>query len=114
MKLALIAALTLVTTAAFAQQSSAPPPATSSAQIAPHKWDVMQVRCSDLLGAADDDRATAAMFYYGYLAASAHIRVIDVDRIPDNIAKVMKQCSAKPSLTVPQAFHQALATQKQK
>jgi hypothetical protein len=112
MKLALIPALTLITTAAFAQQPSAPP--ASSAQVAPHKWDVMQVRCSDLLGAADDDRATAAMFYYGYLAASAHIRVIDVERIPDNIAKVMKQCSAKPSLTVPQAFHQALASQKQK
>ena len=55
MKLALIAALTLITTAAVAQQSSAPP--TSSAQVAPHKWDVMQVRCSDLLGAASPPQA---------------------------------------------------------
>ena len=50
----------------------APPPAprvTSEAQIAPGRWDVERVRCSDLLGAADEDREAAAMFYYGYLAA---------------------------------------------
>ena len=118
MKILLIAALTVAATAAFAQQPSAPPAAApspkaaapSDAQVAPHKWDIVNVRCSDLLGASDDDRASAAMFYYGYLAASAHIRVLDVSKIPDNIAKVMKQCSAKPSLTVPQAFHQALAS----
>ncbi len=121
MKILLIAALTVAATVAFAQQPSPPSSAAgpaaaapSDAHVAPHKWDVIRVRCSDLLGAADDDRASAAMFYYGYLAASAHIRVIDVAKIPDNIAKVMKQCSAKPSLTVPQAFHQALASQKQK
>ena len=49
------------------------------------------------------------MFYYGYLAAKAGIRVIDVSRISDNIAKVMQKCEATPNLTVPQAFRQALA-----
>ena len=48
------------------------------------------------------------MFYYGYLAAKAGIHVIDVSRISDNIAKVMQKCGAKPSLTVPQAFREAL------
>jgi hypothetical protein len=66
------------------------------------------VRCSDLLGAADDDRAAAAMFYYGYLAAKASIHVIDVGKIDENVGKVMKQCAATPNLTVPQAFRQAL------
>jgi hypothetical protein len=48
------------------------------------------------------------MFYYGYLAAKAGIHVIDVSRISDNIAKVMRQCTATPNLTVPQAFRRAL------
>jgi HdeA/HdeB family len=90
---------------------AAPPPAprvTSEAQVAPKRWDVERVRCSDLLGASDDDRAAAAMFYYGYLAAKAGIHVIDVSRIDGNIRKVMDRCAAAPNETVPQAFRQAL------
>jgi hypothetical protein len=90
---------------------ASPPPApriTSEAQIAPGHWDVDRVRCSDLLGAADDDRAAALMFYYGYLAAKARIRVIDVSKIDANVKKVMDQCAAAPNITVPQAFRQAL------
>jgi hypothetical protein len=101
--------------AACAQQPAppaadeAPPP--SEAQVAPGHWDVQRVRCSDLLEASDADRASAAMFYYGYLAAKAGIQVIDVSRIDGNIAKVMRQCEAAPNLTVPQAFRQALSPQ---
>ena len=86
----------------------APPRETSEAQIAPGRWDVERVRCSDLLGAADDDRAAAAMFYYGYLAAKAGIHVIDVSQIDGNLTKVMDRCAAAPNITVPQAFRQAL------
>ena len=85
-----------------------PPPAPSEAQIAPGLWDVDHVRCSDLLGAADDDRAAAAMFYYGYLAAKAGIHVIDVGKIDENVGNVMKQCAATPSVMVTQAFRQAV------
>ena len=85
---------------------SKPPP--SEAQIAPGIWEVEHVRCSDLLGAADDDRAAAAMFYYGYLAAKAGIHVINVDKIDSNVGKVMRQCAATPDITVPQAFREAL------
>jgi hypothetical protein len=91
--------------------SPAPPPSTpapSEAQVAPGLWEVERVRCSDLLGAADDDRAAAAMFYYGYLAAKAGIHVIDVGKIDENVGKVMRQCAATPSITVPQAFREAL------
>jgi hypothetical protein len=85
------------------------PPGPSEAQIAPGRWDVDRVLCSDLLGAADDDRAAAAMFYYGYLAAKAGIHVIDVGKIDQNVGKVMKQCAATPNVTVPQAFREALS-----
>ena len=95
-----------------APPAASPPPAAapapSSAQIAPGQWDVERVRCFDLLAASDDDRASAAMFYDGYLAAKAGIRVIDVSRIDGNISKVMRQCRATPDMTVPQAFRAAL------
>jgi HdeA/HdeB family len=85
-----------------------PPRVTSEAQIAPGRWVVDRVRCSDLLGAADEDREAAAMFYYGYLAAKAGIHVIDVNQIDGNVRKVMDRCAAAPNITVPQAFRQAL------
>lgn len=110
------------------QQAAAPPPVTASpppeaalppvprvtseAQIAPGRWDVVRVRCSDLLGASDDDRAAAVMFYYGYLAAKAGIRVIDVNEIDGNVRKVMDRCAAAPNITVPQAFREALGTRR--
>jgi HdeA/HdeB family len=98
-----------------APPAAPPPPASlpagqgpSEAQIAPHIWNVDQVRCSDLLHASDEDREAAAMFYYGYLAAKSGIHVINTGRISDNIAKVIKECTATPALAVPQAFRRAL------
>ena len=99
------------TVAPPAAVAPAPPP-PSEAQIAPGRWEVERVRCSDLLGAADDDRAAAAMFYYGYLAAKAGIHVIDVGKIDENVGKVMKQCAATPNITVPQAFREALGPRR--
>ena len=49
------------------------------------------------------------MFYYGYLAAKAGIRVIRVNQIEGTVHKVMDQCAASPNITVPQAFRQASA-----
>ena len=94
--------------AACVEQPAAPPPAAaaaapsgpptpSDASIAPGLWDVERVRCTDLLGIADDDRVSAAMFYYGYLAAKVGIRVIDVDSIDANIAKIMRQSAMRGS-----------------
>jgi HdeA/HdeB family len=88
------------------------PRATSEAEVAPKRWDVERVRCSDLLGAADDDRAAAGMFYYGYLAAKAGIRVIDTSQIEGNLKKVMERCEAAPNITVPQAFREALGRRR--
>ena len=95
-----------------APSETSPPRVTSDAQVAPKRWDVERARCSDLLGATDDDRAAAAMFYYGYLAAKAGIHVIDVSQIDGNIKKVMDRCTAAPNETVPQAFRQALGRRR--
>ena len=97
------------TTPPSTAQAAAPTPrSTSAAQIAPGRWNVDSVLCSDLLGAADDDRAAAIMFYYGYLAAKAGIHVIDVSRIDGNVRKVINQCAAAKNITVAQAFREAL------
>ena len=98
--------------AATPPEGTPAPHATSEAQIAPKRWDVERVRCSDLLGAADDDRAAAGMFYYGYLAAKAGIRVIDTSQIEGNLKKVMDRCEAAPNITVPQAFREALGRRR--
>ena len=65
------------------------------------------MRCFQLLGADDDDRAAATMFYYGYLAAKKGINIIDVSKIDANIHRVMDQCARTPNLTVPQAYRTA-------
>jgi hypothetical protein len=96
------------TTFAAVQPAPVSAPAPSDAQIAPGRWNAERVRCFDLLGASDEDRAAAAMFYYGYLAANAGIHIIDVSQIDGDVSKVMSQCAASPGLTVPQAFRQAL------
>jgi hypothetical protein len=106
--MAAAAALATIAVAAYAQEASTP----SDAKIAPGKWEIERVLCSDLLGATDDDRASAAMFYFGYLAAKTNIRVVDVNNLSDNIAKAMKHCSANPSQPVPQAFSEALASRQ--
>jgi hypothetical protein len=70
-------------------------------------WDVRKVQCAQLLGADDDDRQAAVMFYYGYLAARSGIHVIDVSRIDQNIRRVMDQCAQTPNASVVQAYTRA-------
>jgi hypothetical protein len=102
---------TQITVTPPAAAPAPPSPGPSEAQIAPGLWEVERLRRSDLLGAADDDRAAAAMFYYGYLA-KARIRVIDVGKIDENVGKVMRQCAATPNITVPQAFRETLRSRR--
>ena len=111
MKLARVA-VAVFCIAGFAARLAAQEPAAPDAKVGASKWDVERVRCSDLLAASDEDRASAAMFYFGYLAAKANIHVIDVSKIEDNIGKAMKQCAAAPTMTVPQAFRKALRPPK--
>ena len=91
------------------QTAAAPPPAavsqpTATGATGERIWDVTQVTCGHLMGVEDDDREAALMFYYGYLAAQAAIKVIDVNKIDANLHRVMVECGKAPGLTVPQAF----------
>ena len=75
---------------------------------APGHWDIFRVTCRDLLNASNDDRAAAAMFYYGYLSAKTGTHVINVNAIDGNIEKVMEVCKDSPNITVVHAFDRAL------
>ncbi len=89
-----------------------PPPGAQAEAPVPGSgpfWDVRKVRCAQLLGADDDDRQAATMFYYGYLAARSGFHVIDVSRIGENIRRVMDQCAQTPNATVVQAYTRAFA-----
>lgn len=112
-KLLLLASALLLAACAQSGQKvpiaqSTPSAASGSALPPGTKWDVTQIRCEQLLSADDDDRAAAAMFYYGYLAAKAGLTVIDTGKIQSNLHLVMQQCGKAPTMTVPDAFAQAL------
>ena len=85
------------------QAAAAPPPAPGSGPM----WNVTKITCAQMLSADDDDRAAGIMFYYGYLAASSGIKVIDVSMIDQNVRRVIDQCVKTPNLTVPQAYRVA-------
>jgi HdeA/HdeB family protein len=114
-KFALLASALLLAACAQSGQkvpvAEGTPTATQASALPPgHHWDVTQIRCEQLLGADDDDRAAASMFYYGYLAARSGLTVIDTSKIQSNLHLVMEQCGKTPTMTVPDAFAQALGT----
>jgi hypothetical protein len=94
-----------------APQAAAPPPA---AQAPPQRWEIARVSCSDLLAASEEDRASAAMFYYGYLSARAGLRFVEGSQIEGNIHRVMEQCETTPNITVVQAFARAIPTERRR
>jgi hypothetical protein len=64
--------------------------------------------CADLLGAAEDDRAAASMFFIGYRAALAHARDLSVAQIEAIEKTALSTCSVNPKMTAAQAFSQAV------
>jgi hypothetical protein len=92
-----------------APQAAAPPPV---AQAPPQRWEIARVRCDQLLAASEEDRASAAMFYYGYLAARAGLRFIEGSQIEGNVHRVVEQCEATPDITVVQAFARAIPPER--
>ena len=86
--------------------AAAPPPAMpAEAPIAASgSWEVATARCAAILTASDDDRAAVGMFYYGYLAARANTRVIEVAAIEPQLRQVFATCAGNPNMTILDAF----------
>ncbi len=128
-----VAVLMVVSTLALAacEQANTTPPAAQAAPAPPQpqqqavapeaplpapgqNWHVLTFRCNQMIGLSDDDRAAAAMFYYGYLAARAHFVVLDASKIEGNVRRVMDRCATTPNITVVEAFRQELGGKRVK
>ena len=114
-------AATMPQPAAPAPQAASTPPAApataASGETTPApggKWHVMTFRCDQLIGLEDDDRAAAVMFYYGYLAAQAHLVEIDESRIEGNVRRVIDRCAKRRQITVVEAFKEELGPHRAK
>lgn len=113
-----IIALSALVLAACAPVSS-PTPAPSAPEPAPAPIlasttpiNVRSFTCGDLLGASDDDRSYASMFFLGYSAAIAHTRVIRISQIEAIEATALATCAASPSLPAIRAFAAGLAANR--
>jgi hypothetical protein len=101
----------------------APTPAPAPAPAAPlpaaaapapvmtehHIVSIRNVRCDAVLKLAEDDRATASMFYIGYTASRRRLARIDVADLSGLEAAALSYCAAYPSLPAATAFNRAFA-----
>ena len=83
----------------------APEPAVSTAPI-----PIRSLSCAELLGASDDDRAAASMFFIGYQAALARVRNLSIAEIQAIEQNALSICAAHPEMTAVRAFHTAVLT----
>jgi hypothetical protein len=89
-----------------------PPPATpapEAAMTARHIVAIRSVQCDALLKLAEDDRASASMFYIGYTASRRRQAKIDVAEVSGLEAAALGYCAAYPNWPAATAFNRAFA-----
>ena len=62
-----------------------------------------------MLGASDDDRAAASMFFVGYQAASTGVHNLSISQIQAIEEAALQICAAKPQMSAVRAYHEAMA-----
>jgi hypothetical protein len=82
-----------------------PEPAPSTAEI-----PIRSLSCADLIGATDDDRAAASLFFIGYRAALAKVHGLSIAEIQAIEEKALSICAAHQELAAARAFGTAVAT----
>jgi hypothetical protein len=90
---------------AAAPPPPAPEPAASTAPI-----PIRTLGCAELLGASDDDRAAASMFFIGYQAAASGVRNLSIAQIQAIEGKALSICAAHQAMPAVRAFHTAVLT----
>ncbi|HWD56905.1 MAG TPA: HdeA/HdeB family chaperone [Stellaceae bacterium] len=83
-----------------------PPPPEAAAPTAP--IPIRALSCAELMGASDDDRAAASMFFIGYQASDAKVRGLSIAQIQAIEEAALQICAAKPQMTAVRAFHEAV------
>jgi hypothetical protein len=63
-----------------------------------------------MIGASDEDRAAASMFFIGYRAALAQVRNLSIPQIQAIEQKALTICAAHPNLPAVRAFGTAVLT----
>lgn len=81
----------------------APEPSASTAPI-----PIRTLSCAELLGASDDDRAAASMFFIGYRAALAHVHNLSVSEIEAIERNALSMCAAHQEMPAARAFGAAV------
>ena len=116
MKKMLVVLIAAATSACAAQRTPAPAPAAQAAAPEPARpsrlWNVDREICAELLAAPHEDRAAAAMFYYGYVSARAGVRVIDGNQIEARVRSAVAACEANPTAPIAQTFQRALVARR--
>jgi hypothetical protein len=74
-----------------------------------HIVAIRGVQCDALLKLAEDDRASASMFYIGYTASRRRQAKIDVAEVSGLEAAALGYCAAYPNWPAATAFYEAFA-----
>jgi hypothetical protein len=85
-----------------------PPPPAPAASTAP--IPIRTLSCGEMVGAEDDDRAAAGMFFIGYQAAASGVHNLTISQIQEIEDAALKTCAAHPQMAAVRAFHQAMLT----
>ncbi|HXC29793.1 MAG TPA: hypothetical protein VNV38_17685 [Stellaceae bacterium] len=92
-------------TAAPPPPPPAPEPAASNAPI-----PIRGLSCGELLGASDDDRAAASMFFIGYQAALAHLHNLSISEIEGIEQRALTICAKSAKTPAVRAFGDAISS----
>lgn len=85
----------------------APPP-----EAAPSRAPIARrtLSCAEIIGAGDDDRAAASIFFLGYQAAASSVATQSIAKIQAIEGKALSICAANPQMSAVRAFHAANRT----
>ena len=90
--------------------AAAPPPPPPEAAPSTAPIPIRTLSCAEMIGASDDDRAAASMFFIGYQAAAAGVRNLSIAQIQAIEGKALSICAAHPALPAVRAFRTAILT----
>jgi hypothetical protein len=87
----------------------APEPVAANMAQPGRFWQVRRVTCAEWLVRPEPERHSAAMFYYGWLAARAGTQTIDTDKIAPDLQRAHDRCVREPGLPVAESFTETLS-----
>jgi hypothetical protein len=88
----------------------APPPPPPEPAVSTAPIPIRSLSCAEMIGASDEDRAAASMFFIGYRAALAQVRNLSIPQIQAIEQKALTICAAHPNLPAVRAFGTAVLT----